>query len=79
MTGVAREFRGQGLAKWLKAAICYKVMRDYREYERVLTWMRSVNKPIQHINAERGFELKGQSAEYQAKRADLVAFVKTQG
>ncbi len=77
MTGVAREFRGQGLAKWLKAAIYYKIMRDYREHERVLTWTRSVNEPMQHINAAMGFELKSQTAEYGVDRANLIAFVET--
>ncbi len=72
MTGVAEEYRGRGLAKWLKASMYHKLRQDFPEFGRLLTAMRAANKPIQHINAQMGFYKYRAGYEFRIHRKDLM-------
>jgi hypothetical protein len=71
MTGVARSYRGRGLAKWLKAAMFVKLHEEFPDNEVLTTFMRAVNDPILSINARMGFELEQQGFEFQLTRKNL--------
>ena len=75
MTGVLKEYRGRGLAKWLKAAGFREVLNRYPENKAFMTEMRSVNEPIQHINRLMGYKLLSRGFEYRIDPADLNKFL----
>jgi len=64
MTGVTEKLRFQGLAKWLKAAMFYKLEEDCPGNEKIITGMRSLNRPMQAINSQMGFELARRGFEF---------------
>ncbi len=71
MTAVTSDCRGRGLAKWLKAAVLLELEQSQLEYKRVITWMRTINEPIQHINQQMGFVAGRTAREYNIPRAGL--------
>jgi len=71
MTGLRRDYRGKGLAKWLKAAMFFKIAEDFPDNRVVITVMRSVNEPMQHINSQMGFVLRRAGGEYRISRSNL--------
>jgi len=64
MTGVIDEYRGRGLSKWLKAALFKKIGEDFPANKYLTTDMRAVNLPIQKVNAQMGYELISEGAEF---------------
>ncbi len=77
MTTVTRSYRGRGLAKWLKGAMFLELERRLPEFERVVTWMRSINEPIQHINSRMGFEPEREAREFKISRTSLENYLDT--
>ncbi|MFH1686890.1 MAG: hypothetical protein ABIE70_05140 [bacterium] len=76
MTAVARQYRGRGLAKWLKAAMFLELEKTRPKIEQTITWMRAINEPIQHINAWMGFELERLAREFRVPREGLETYLK---
>ena len=71
MTGIAREWRGRGLSKWLKAALFVQTGLDFPESRYIVTEMRSVNEPILAVNRAMGYEKIGEGYEWLIDRAEL--------
>ena len=65
MTTVDRDYRGRGLAKWMKAAMHVKVGQDFPENNRAVTYMRAINEPMMAINKAMGFELTREGGEFE--------------
>ena len=74
MTGIAREWRGQGLAKVLKAALYRKTGEDFPDNRYIATVMRAVNEPILAINRQMGYELLSQGHEWIIKTEAIRKF-----
>lgn len=64
MTGVIEEYRGKGLSKWLKAALFKKIGEDFPGNKFCITELRAVNKPIESVNKQMGYELVSRGNEY---------------
>jgi RimJ/RimL family protein N-acetyltransferase len=75
MTGIARDYRGRGLSKWLKAALFVKVGEDFPANEYVSSEMRAVNEPILAVNRQMGYKLRSQGFECQVVPAMLERFL----
>ena len=56
LTSVGRNYRGQGLAKYMKAKMYLKIQEDYPDYEYILTDTYPWNKHMYRINEEIGFK-----------------------
>ena len=54
-TAVDPAHRGQGLGKWLKAAITRHILDDLPDVRWVITWNAGSNAPMLAINHELGF------------------------
>lgn len=65
MTGVHPDFRGRGLAKWLKCELLASVYRDFPNFEVIDTDCNVLNTPIQKLNESLGFVRTGEGREYQ--------------
>ena len=77
MTGIAREYRGNELSKWLKAAMFFKIEEECPNTRLITTQMRAVNVAIQKINAEMGFELKNHGYEFKLTKDIFEDFLKS--
>jgi len=75
MTGIKGEYRGRGLSKWLKAAMFFKLGELFPENRKVITWMRAVNEPIQHINKLMGYVLESQGYEFKITKPELEKYL----
>ncbi|MFZ5980163.1 MAG: hypothetical protein ACOYVF_05980 [Candidatus Zixiibacteriota bacterium] len=75
MTGVLESYRGRGLAKWLKAAMFFKVGEDFPENVKITTMMRAVNLPMQHINLKMGYVLEREGMEMKVTGVSLAGFL----
>lgn len=64
MTGVARDYRGYGFSKWLKAELFTRVGKLHPDNEYLNVDMRSVNEPILKVNRAMGYELFYRGHEY---------------
>jgi len=75
MTGVSAEYRGRGLAKWLKAELFVRIGMEYPANESFVTEMRAVNEPILAINRQMGYYLEGRGHEIAIDTGALRKFV----
>jgi len=76
MTGVTADYRGQGLGKWLKAVMFRKLGEDFPANEKLTTSMRALNKPMQAINAQMGFELVRHGYEFKLTREIIAGYLR---
>lgn len=79
MTGVTRAYRGRGLSKWLKAEMFLRLRKEFPENKTIVTNMRAVNKPIQKVNAQMGFELEREGFEFQVTMEGLEKYLTRTG
>ncbi|MDQ3022470.1 MAG: GNAT family N-acetyltransferase [Bacteroidota bacterium] len=56
LTGVGKNYRGKGFAKYLKAKMYMKIIEDYPDFEFALTDTYPWNKYMYRINEEMGFK-----------------------
>lgn len=77
ITMVSRDHRECGLAKWLKAAMIVELEQLNPEYERIVTWMRTINEPIQHINSSLGFTSDRIAREFKITRKSLEEYLES--
>ena len=71
MTGVKKENRGRGLARWLKAAMFRHLSTFDTKPKMIYTSTYSLNMPMQNINFAMGYELKKEGFEYMLLREEL--------
>lgn len=64
MTGVHPDFRGLGLAKWLKCELLVSIYREFPNFEVIDTDCNVLNTPIQKLNESLGFVHTGEGREY---------------
>jgi hypothetical protein len=70
-TGVLARYRGLGLARWLKAAMLEKIMRERPQVTHIHTGNNDSNAPMLKINFAMGFKPYASSAVWQVE-ADKV-------
>ena len=75
MTGVRRDYRGRGLARWLKAAMFNKLGEEFPQNEKFITVMRAVNEPMQKINAQMGYILEREGAEFKIELEKMKTYL----
>jgi len=75
MTTVRKSHRGRGLARWLKCAMFLELTRRLHDFERIVTWMRAINEPILHINAQLGFVPEREAREFKISRASIERYL----
>lgn len=71
MTGVRKECRGRGLARWLKAAMFRHLDTFTPQPEMIYTSTYSLNLPMQNVNFAMGYELQKEGFEYTVSRETL--------
>jgi mycothiol synthase len=76
-TGVLPSARGRGLGKWIKAAMLLHVREIYPDAEWVVTDNAHTNDPMLKINRTLGFKPYRTGVEYQIKRDELEARLRT--
>ena len=72
-TAVDPAHRGQGLGKWLKAAITQHILDDLPAVRWVITWNAGSNEPMLAINHDLGFRAVAQYTTWQIPVAELRA------
>jgi len=77
MTGVRWDYRGRGLARWLKAAMFTKLGEEFPQNEKIVTVMRAVNEPMQKINAQMGYILEREGAEFKIELEKMKTYLDT--
>lgn len=65
--------RGQGLGKWLKAAMLERIPAEYAGAEYVRTGNAEENAAMLGINVSLGFRPWAQTTEWQLKKEDAPA------
>jgi mycothiol synthase len=74
-TAVDPAHRGQGLGKWLKAAITQHILDDLPEVRWVITWNAGSNEPMLAINHDLGFRAVAVHTTWQVPVAELRALL----
>jgi hypothetical protein len=75
MTGVRHDYRGRQLGKWLKAAMYKKLVNDFPGFKEIRTDTNPLNKFMDGINKDMGYEFKFSSRDYLIKKSDLNIFL----
>ena len=75
MTGIVKEWRGMGLAKWLKAKMLLKIRTDMPAITNIRTECFSTNFPMISINAALGFELYRTDNDFFVSPSILESFL----
>ena len=75
MTGVLKDYRGQGLAKWLKAAMFKKLLLDFPDLEKIETETHPNNHGSRELSKQMGFEKTGYSKEFLIPKESILAFL----
>ncbi len=74
-TGVKEEYRGRGLGKWLKAAMLFRVRKEYPHVNVVVTGNATSNAAMLSINRRLGFKLHREGLEAQMRLEKLEAYL----
>lgn len=72
-TGIDPAHRGQGLAKWAKAAMLLRIRDEHPAVERVITGNAFSNAPMLAINDALGFHVTSSRTEWQAEVKVVLA------
>ncbi|MCB9233095.1 MAG: GNAT family N-acetyltransferase [Bacteroidia bacterium] len=75
MTGLKEEYRGKGLARWLKAKMLASLLEKFPDSEIILTDCYAANAPMIKINLEMGFTLETEEHEYLTTAGQLHNFL----
>jgi mycothiol synthase len=78
-TGVRPEYRGRGLARWLKAAMLDRVARERPDVRFVRTSNADANEAMLRINVELGFEPYTSRIVWQADLERVDAYLAVEG
>lgn len=79
LTGVAPAWRGQGLAKAVKASMLRMVHARHPEVTTTITWNANVNAPMLSINQRLGFGVYRQENAFQLALEALGRLWDTEG
>lgn len=75
-TGVLPAYRGLGLARWLKAAMLEKILRELPQAEYIRTGNADSNAAMLKINFEMGFRPYIAQATYQVETEKVQAYLR---
>jgi GNAT superfamily N-acetyltransferase len=76
-TGVFPEFRGQGLGRWLKAAMLQKVIAERPQVNFIRTGNANSNAPMLKINTELGFKPYQSNCVWQVETNQVEAYLRS--
>jgi thymidylate kinase/RimJ/RimL family protein N-acetyltransferase len=76
LTGVIKEYRRIGLAKWLKSAMYLKLEEDFPEMVKIITSCHPDNHGSKAVNLQMGYIQTGTSKEFIVTREKAEAFIK---
>jgi len=79
MTGVMERYRGLGLSKWLKAAMYKKLISDFPELEKIVTWTHPDNHPSKELSKQMGYKMRSIEKKYLIDRANIVQYLNVNG
>jgi GNAT superfamily N-acetyltransferase len=71
LTGVAENYRGKGLAKFLKARMYLKISEDYPGFRHAITDTYPWNKYMYRINEELGFRIFNEGIIFKFTKSNL--------
>ena len=74
-TGVLPEYRGRGLARWLKAEMLHRIVSERPEVRFVRTANADSNASMIRINQELGFKPYDSQTVWQAEQASIEAYL----
>lgn len=74
-TGVIKEYRRLGLAKWLKSAMYFKLENDFPQFEKIITSCHPDNQGSNALNLKMGYIRVGTTKEFKVTRDKAIAFV----
>ncbi len=75
MTGVLRDYRRQGLSKWLKSAMFKKITSDFPELEKIDTTTHPENHASREMSRHMGFQKTGAQKEYLIPKNQILHFL----
>lgn len=76
LTGVAENYRGKGLAKYLKASMYLKISEDYPGFRHAITDTYPWNKYMFRINEELGFRIFNEGSIFKFTKSNLEKLIK---
>lgn len=76
MTGVHPDYRGRGLAVWLKLMMLLRLYQDFPDFEQIDTDCNALNVPMQRLNESVGYVRSGEGAEYRFEREDILRAIR---
>ena len=76
LTGVGKNYRGKGFAKYLKAKMYLKINEDYPDFKYALTDTRPWNKYMYRINEEFGFKPFERSLTFKFTKEIIMNYFK---
>lgn len=75
MTGVKKQYRGRGIAKWLKAEMLLNVIEKVPQLHTIDTSTYSLNLPMQGLNFAIGYKLRDEGYEYELFRDPVRSYL----
>lgn len=75
MTGVTKEYRGKGIARYLKAKMYLKLLEENKDFRYITTDTMPWNKYMYKINSEFGFELYIQGCAFKITKEFLENYL----
>ena len=75
LTTVGRNYRGQNLARFLKAKMYLKMLDEYPDFEFIRTDTYPWNKHMYRINEEMGFKPYEKYTEMKFKKSQIEKFL----
>ncbi len=75
LTGVAENYRGKGLAKYLKASMYLKICEEYPGFRHAITDTYPWNKHMFRINEELGFRIFNEGTIFKFTKSNLEKII----
>ncbi|NOR44811.1 MAG: hypothetical protein GQ534_04425 [Candidatus Delongbacteria bacterium] len=76
MTGVLKEYREQGIGKWMKGVMYLKLEKDFPDYEVIKTETHPENHGSKSISLQMGYKQVATLKEFKVSREKSEAFLK---
>lgn len=75
MTGVKKEYRRKGIAKWLKGSMYHRIRADFPEISKIRTRTTPENIPSQMMNKKMGFEKINETQKVLIRKDEILDFL----